>query len=266
MPIAAASGDVHGGVCSTSAQHPPELGGGRLAIRDEGKALLAQHRRPRHHAGARRDVEDPIAGRHATVRWGDCDVILRSPNGDRELIGRDAIRIYVCSGRWKDGFEAIRLIDKHAPPELFVDLRPQAFPAGGWMVEREGDDMFAAPSWEHDGWALIDLTRHGGEGGLPSLAPEPDLAALDTGDIATVFLTRRADDDNPAATEALKVMVASASHEFYAATLEHASSLVPALGENAGIAFAPHHVAEVRRRKIAGAAWRRFQKLQSNRR
>lgn len=201
----------------------------------------------------------------ATVRWDECDVILRSCNGDRELIGRDAMRIHVCSGHWKDGFEAIRLIDKHAPEEIFVDLRPQAFPAGGWMIERDGEEMFAAPSWEHDGWALVDLTRHGGVNGLPRLAPEEDLAALDTGDLATVVLTKRGDDGKPAATEALTVMVVAASHEFYGAKLQKASTLVPALGENAGIAFAPHHVAAVRRRKLTGAAWRRIQKIQQRR-
>lgn len=197
---------------------------------------------------------------YATVDWDRCDAMLRWPNGDREPIGRDGVRVRICSGQWKGGFDAIELADRHAPPSCTVDMRPEAFPAGGWMVEHEGEEIVVAPSWEHDGWALVDLSRHGGKNGFPELAPERELAALDVGDFATVLVTVRADDGDASPPESLKVMVARVSHEFYGGTVEQASKLVPALRENAGIAFAPHHVATTRKRKVAGAAWRRVQR------
>lgn len=198
---------------------------------------------------------------HATIAWAVCEAVLRWPNGDREAIGRDGVRVHVCSGEWKNGFDAIEVFDRHAPTTRLVEMRPEAFPTAGWMVEHDdGGEIFVAPSWEHDGWALVDLTRHGGQDDLPRLAPERELALLAVGDFATVLVTTRGADGRSCAPESLTVMVVSVSHQYYGATVEHASKLVPALSENAGIAFAPHHVAATRKRKIAGAAWRRVQR------
>jgi len=64
-------------------------------------------------------VVDTPRGRYVAIPWTESVAVIRDEYV-RSILSRDGTSIVIAPGAWKNGYNAIALVDRYAPPERTV--------------------------------------------------------------------------------------------------------------------------------------------------